>query len=88
MHVHIPMERTFHRLADSPREMDVGGVDRDAVGDILHAHDAVQRMFLFLGLFLMTGDRHDLGPVLLNHGPPWRHDPCRITVIDAMAGLT
>jgi hypothetical protein len=87
MHVELAMEGSLHRLADPSRKMDVGGVDRNAIGDILDGHDAVQRMFLFLDLFLMMDNCHDLGPLLLNHGSCEGHDTGRIPVIDPMAGL-
>ena len=41
------MKGALKRLADAPRQMDIGRVNHNPVRFLLDTHDAVERMFLF-----------------------------------------
>jgi hypothetical protein len=87
MHVELAMKGSLHRLADSPRKVDIGRADHDPVRHFSDAYDSVQRVLFFLDLFLMVGNRQDLGFMLLSHGACQGDDTRRVLIIDTVAGL-
>jgi hypothetical protein len=74
--------------SDPPGQVDVGGRDYDRIGlFLLNRHNAIERMFVLLGLLQVTRKIDYLVFMLPRHAPLQRHDTGGILVVDAVTGL-
>ncbi len=81
----LAVERALDRLADPPRQMDVGRVDRDPRGVLLDADDPVERVLILFDFLLVARQAKHLLPVLCGEGTGQRHDAGGKFVVDPPA---
>ena len=85
--IKITVERALQRLADPSGQMDLCRRDDNMIAHILDLHDAIERVFRLLDLFLAPNDVQDLVPVPYQERAAQMHFTCRELIVYPVARL-